>query len=112
MKWEVRKEDDFLVSKIEKKLKVSRPMAQILVSLGLDYEQAKKLLNDPTDLFEVSEKIYGMEEAAKTILANTSKRCRIFADYDVDGLRSGFILYCYLSRRFKDIDIYFSMRVG
>ena len=110
MEWKVRKEDDFLVSKIEKELEVSRPMAQILVSLGLDFEQAEKLLNDPTDLFEVSEKIYGMEEAAKTILANTSKRCRIFADYDVDGLMSGFILYRYLSKRFKDIDIYYPKR--
>lgn len=110
MEWKVRREDDFLASKIEKELEVSRPMAQILVSLGLDFEQAKKLLNDPTDLFEVSEKIYGMEEAAKTILANTSKRCRIFADYDVDGLMSGFILYRYLSKRFKDIDIYYPKR--
>lgn len=110
MEWKVRKEDALLVCKIEKELNISRPMAQIMVSLGLDYEQARKLLNDPTDLFEISNKIYGMEEAAKTILANTSKRCRIFADYDVDGLMSGFILYRYLSRRFENIDIYFPKR--
>lgn len=110
MEWKVRKENAILEMRIEKGLGVSRPMAQIMVSLGLDYEQAKKLLNDPTDLFDVSSEIYGMKEAARTILSNTSKRCRIFADYDVDGLMSGFILYRYLSKRFKDIDIYYPKR--
>lgn len=78
--------------KYKNQLDVSEPMAQILLSLNIDFDAAKALLQDPTDLFEINDKIYGQKDVV-TFLSALSKNTviNIFADYDVDGLMSGYI---------------------
>ena len=97
MIWNEKKVSKIDLLKYQKKLDISKPMASILLSLGIDFKTAEKLLNDPTDLFDLDHKIYG-EDKAIEYLASIKKDTviNIFADYDVDGLTSGFILNDYL----------------
>ena len=75
----------------------NRVLQRILES-RLTEKQARTLYGDPWSLIQNKE-IYGMTSVAEEIIFQKDKNIYIFADYDVDGLTSGFILSSFL----KDI---------
>ncbi len=91
----------------KKKLGVSIPMAQIL-STRVSLDTADKLINDPTDLLNASDSIYGVDEVAVGL--SSQDNIYIFADYDVDGLMSGFILNDFLDIIGKKSHVHYPSR--
>lgn len=111
MIWNEKKVNKIDLLKYQKRLGISRPMAAILLSLGIDFSTAEKLLNDPTDLFDVESEICGENEVVsylKTLREDTV--IDIFADYDVDGLTSGFILNDYFRIMGYESNVYYPER--
>lgn len=72
----------------------NRVLQRILES-RLTEKQARTLYGDPWSLIQNKE-IYGMTSVAEEIVFQKDKNIYIFADYDVDGLTSGFILTSFL----------------
>lgn len=72
----------------------NRVLQRILES-RLTEKQARTLYEDPWSLIQNKE-IYGMTSVAEEIIFQKDKNIYIFADYDVDGLTSGFILSSFL----------------
>jgi len=113
MIWTEKKVNKIDLLKYQKKLGISRPMANILLGMGLDLTTAEKLLEDPTDLFDIESEIFG-ESQVVSFLTNLKKDTTIdiFADYDVDGLTSGFILNDYLRILGYQSDVYYPERAN
>ena len=97
MIWNAVKNNFFKVRIYEKELKISRIMASILLSLGVTLDESRALLNKPQELLDTESKICGEEEIVRHLLNQENRTVKIFADYDVDGLMSGYILNDYLS---------------
>lgn len=95
--WNIIKNNSFKVRIYEKELKVSRIMASILASLGITLDESRALLRKPYELLNTKNSIYGEEEVERCLLNQDNRIIKIFADYDVDGLMSGYILNDYLS---------------
>ena len=113
MIWNEKKVSKIELLKYQKRLNISKPMATILLSLGIDFDTAEKLLNDPTDLFDVESKICGEAEVVSFLTGlEKSTSIDIFADYDVDGLTSGFILNDYFRIMGYQSDVYYPERAG
>ena len=74
-------------------------IARILASRDIDKETAEALFNSPENLIYPSEELQNIRRAAEKILEytdNSKSEIWIYADYDVDGLTSGYILMDYL----------------
>nr|DAK26499.1 MAG TPA: single-stranded-DNA-specific exonuclease RecJ [Caudoviricetes sp.] len=111
MKWKPKNYDTEEIKKYMNTLNVSNVMASVLIGLGIDLKTARTLMNDPTDLFDVESSIYGLKEVASSLLKQKERIIQIFADYDVDGLSSGFILNDYLKNILNyDSNIYYPSR--
>ena len=111
MIWNEKKVSQIDLLKYQKKLGVSKPMAKILLSLGIKLDTAETLLNDPTDLFDLESEICGeakVVEYLKNVDDDTT--VSVFADYDVDGLTSGFILNDYFRILGYKSDVYYPDR--
>ena len=115
MKWKLQKPDKFKVSlyqKVFEDIGLSQTMARILINRNVDMRTALKLLKNPTELFEEPIKIYGAELVAKEILKylNQDKRFYVYADYDVDGMTSGYIVTEYLRSLGETVEVTFPER--
>lgn len=82
--------------KYKKELGISNILATTLIKRGVSLKESKTLMNDPFLLIEDPRKIYGMEKVSKRIIElyqeNPERAFLIFADYDVDGMTSGYIM--------------------
>lgn len=71
-------------------------MASILMKRKISLQDAKLLFSEPLLLLENPEDIYGMKQVASEIIKlfqeNPQRPFIIFADYDVDGMTSGYIM--------------------
>lgn len=113
MIWKLKKgANPFAVKGYRDDLGISKPMAQILLSNKVEKSAAKALLSKPEQLFEMNKYVTGMVEAVQAIMAymEQGKHFYIFADYDVDGFSSGYILYSYLKSKGADVEVKFPRR--
>ena len=75
-------------------------LAKILVNRDMPAETAEQIMTQPDNLLEDPAGIYGINEAAEQIadcLRDETSSIYIFADYDVDGITSGFVIGKFLS---------------
>lgn len=74
-------------------------MAKILANRNIEEEYYDILRDDPLSLIESPYDITGAQKAAENIIEyiEKGKYIAVFADYDVDGLTSGFILTDYIN---------------
>ena len=103
VKWKYRKDECFIPYL---KLQYSNYIAnrfnplvsEVLAQRDLDYEDTIKLLKQPQSLLEEPEKLVGCHDVANAIVkaVDTKKDIYIFADYDVDGLTSGYVMATFL----------------
>ena len=110
MKWTIKQADKKEIKKYAMRLDIGSVLASLLIGLGIDIDTAEKLLYDPSDLIDITSKIYGQEDVASALLNQGGRTVRIFADYDVDGLTSGFILNDCLNLLGYDSEVHFPAR--
>lgn len=95
-------------------LGISELMANVLIKRDISLEDAKLLYNNPIMLLKNPEDIYGMKEVANRIVElyqeKPDRPYLIFADYDVDGMTSGYIMTSCLGELGLDTYPYFPER--
>lgn len=117
MKWKIKDRKYFqpymttLIDKY-KKINIGPIMARILENRGYDYEDIRKLINEPGACLEDPTSIAGCIEAGNAIveLLQTKMKLWIFADYDVDGLTAGYVMTMYLRTLGADVSVYYPER--
>lgn len=100
--WKIKNNFEHDIETYLKEVKNISPMlARILMNRDVAAKDAQKMVNAPLQGIVHPGCIHGAEEAAAQI-ANYIKQDKIrffvFADYDVDGLTSGFIMGSYLNK--------------
>ncbi len=95
-KKEVSKE---LISEYVKRIKINKFLAEILIKRNISIETADKIFNDPKSLMSDSSLLINVEKACEQIInaVNNDYEIWVFADYDADGITSGFVLSDFLS---------------
>lgn len=115
MKWKLRDSNPLLVSlykKVFEQNNLSSIMARILLGRNLDIETSMKLINDPMSLIENPHDITGAEDVAVEIIKNLkqNKLFYVYADYDIDGMTSGYIITEYLRSLDAEVEVIFPQR--
>ena len=108
MNWNTKTANIIQIKKYARVLGVSDMMAHVLVNRGLSIEVAQALLENPAMLLEAPEDIVGAEAAAAKIMEYLQKpgaEIWVFADYDVDGITSGYVITDFL-RRASDNEVF------
>jgi len=103
MKWKFRSEDFFepfiqLRTQTYLDKGYNAITAKVLALRDIEPDQAYTLMCNPASLVVDSDKIPGCEEAANAIIhaIESKKDIFIYADYDVDGLTSGYIMTMFI----------------
>ena len=115
MKWKLHKPNKFKVSlykKVFEDIGLSKTMAKILLNRKIDMQTALKLFKKPEELSENPRKIFGAESVAKEIVnfLKQKKFFYVYADYDVDGMTSGYIITEYLRSLNAKVEVIFPNR--
>lgn len=112
MKWNIKKPNILKVAAYKKRLGISSIFAKVLLNRNIKIDTADKILHDPMMLIEDPYKIAGAEEVARAIikLLDEKKEFFVFADYDVDGLTSGFIMTDFLRSIGAKASVYYPER--
>lgn len=112
MKWNLSKPNPLSVGLYCKKLGISRIMAKVLLNRNVHGNVASKLVKNAWGLIEDAMKISGASDAAKDIIKHLNKRKKfyIYADYDVDGMTSGYIIADYLRSLSEEVEVIFPQR--
>jgi single-stranded-DNA-specific exonuclease len=108
MNWKVKTPNILQVKKYSRTLNISDLMAKVLLNRGVDIDLAGSLLNLPKSLLEDASMIVNAQAAADKIIEYLDKpnaEIWIFADYDVDGITSGFVMTDFL-RRVTDNEVF------
>lgn len=111
--WNLRDIDEMQVKQAMKKLKISEVLARILLSRGVGLKEAALLLRNPMALIGDPSKIINAQRAADAILRFAKRpdgEIWIFADYDVDGMTSGFVLADFLRNLKEKTYVYYPER--
>lgn len=112
MKWNIKRVNPLKVVAYKKRLGVTELMAKVLINRNIDIDTAAKELHDPIALIEDPCEIKGAIETA-TAISNEfgkSKKFFVFADYDVDGIASGYIMTDFLRSIGENAEVYYPQR--
>ena len=112
MKWNIKNASPLKLAMYKNRLGVSQIMAKVLFNRAIDVDTAKQELEDPMALVELPSDIANAEKAARAILdlCGQGKQFIIFADYDVDGLTSGYIMTDFLVSIGEDAIVHYPQR--
>lgn len=91
---------------------ISPMLARILMNRNIKAKDANLLLHDPLKKIVNPYDVYGAVEAAEQIvkaIRDDKTKFFIYADYDVDGLMSGYIMTTYL-KQFRDTQVHYPER--
>lgn len=108
MNWKLKTPNLLQVKRYARELKISDLMAKVILNRNIELELANALLHNPNSLLEDPSSIINAGAVADVIIEYTSKpnaEIWIFADYDVDGITSGFVMTDYL-RRITDNEVF------
>jgi single-stranded-DNA-specific exonuclease len=111
MQWNIKKIGSLKLAQYMNRLNVSSTMAHVFAN-RMDIKTAEAIVNTPETLFEDPAQITGAEEVACSIvsLLGQHKKFYVFADYDVDGMTSGYVMTTFLRSLGEDIESYFPER--
>lgn len=117
MRWNVKNKNYFgpYVSLLQDrygKIKIGPIMAQVLINRQYPYDNIKKLMLYPGKCLEKPDLIAGCVETGDAIIdiIHSNTKVWIFADYDVDGLTAGYVMYRYLKKHNVNVDVYYPER--
>lgn len=105
--WIIHEAPKDKVKELSEYLNTSALLASILINRSIDRDIAYKILNDPESLLIDPKRLINVEKAADEIIeaVNLGAEIWIFADYDGDGLTSGFTMTDFL-RQTTDNDVF------
>ena len=113
-KWKIR--EPFLLDEMQYQEEaggdISPMLARILMNRNIKAKDANLLLHDPLKKIVNPYDVYGAVEAAEQIVKaihDDKAKFFIYADYDVDGLMSGYIMTTYL-KQFRDTQVHYPER--
>ena len=117
MKWKINTRKlldvykDMMVDKYNN-IGIGHTMAEALLNRNVDFDNVNKLINAPESLLESPYDIAGCGSAAGQILDLIAQgyTIYIFADYDVDGLTSGFIMMDFINQIGGDAVVHYPER--
>ncbi len=112
MQWKLKQHNKLKVHHLMKALPCGRLLAEVLES-RMAPGMPEKLLHEPMSLLENPYDIEGIKEVARAIIRGVRKHhvFYIYADYDVDGLTSGYIMYSFLQEiGAYDVSVHFPER--
>lgn len=114
MKWSFAENNDSKIKLYSHELNISPILATIFVNRNVDIETADKLIHHTYDIIKDSVPIYNMSNAVDYVLNSIKERrpIHIFADYDCDGLTSGYIMSTFMNN-FNGItaEVYYPERI-
>lgn len=112
MKWNIKSPSKLQVVKYSKDLNVSKTMASILINRNIDISTADSVLKKPIKLIENPYNITNAKEVAEAIISHMGqgKEFFVFADYDMDGITSGFVMTDYLRSCEESVTAHFPQR--
>ena len=108
--WIIRpKADPEQISNLSKSINVSEPVANLLISRGINnYNEAKDFfrpdlnnLHDPFLMEDMNLAVSRIERAVKD-----GEGVMVFGDYDVDGTTSVSLMYSFLKYKIKNLTYY------
>lgn len=115
MKWNLLQAEQELVNEYMQKLNINEIMARVFINRKVDIDTADVLLNDPQSAIQDPKLLINVEKGAKEIIEAVENEAEIwvFADYDVDGLTSGFVMTDFLRKTTNnDVYVYYPDRVN
>ena len=107
--WQLKSYDDELALTISRELKLSLPVARLLVQRGIStVPRAREFLNPELRLREDPMKMQGMKPALQRIGAaiDAQEKIVVYGDYDADGVCSIVILLECFERLHCKVDYY------
>jgi single-stranded-DNA-specific exonuclease len=115
MKWNIRQTPKQLVNEYQSKLQISERLASIIASRNMSIDTAKHILEDSYKIIDEPLPIQGIKEAVDFIVKyviGEQRPVHVFADYDCDGLTSGYILktFCELCQKTPQTTVYYPER--
>lgn len=108
MNWKLKTPNILQVKKFARTLNISELMAKVILNRGMDIKSAELLLSNPVELLESATGIINANEAAEKITEYMTKKNAeiwVFADFDVDGITSGYVMTDFL-RRTTDNEVF------
>ena len=108
MTWKLLQPNPLLLLKMKREI-TEDVLAKILVNRDVSTDTAKQIMEDPDSLLEDPVNIYHIDEVAEQIadcLHAENSSIHVFADYDVDGITSGFVMGRFLSAYKKTEDVH------
>lgn len=113
MKWVLKDIDQAKSLYYQENLHISEELAAIFLNRNIDFESANELIKDAYAIIDNPVDIKNISIAANFLIQILKEKrdIYIFADYDVDGLTSGYIMKSFL-QCFKDIsvEVYYPQR--
>ena len=117
MKWIIEDKRHFspYLQSVQNKYKeigIGNVMAKILLDRGFRYEDIRNLITNPAVCLDSPDVLYGCSKVSDAIISAVYKHKKIivFADYDVDGLTAGYVMYTYLKGLGTDVSVYYPER--
>lgn len=113
--WQIRENDESLVSKVAKECRLLPLTAKILVNRGMtEREEIEVFLNKETIPLYDPFLLTDMDKAVEriTYAINNKQRICIYGDYDVDGVTSTVMLYLYLCSRGVECEYFIPERIS
>ncbi len=115
MKWNILKSNQSEVDRYIKELKINELMAKILINRNVDLNDANTIINNPDMAMQDPYLLINSEKAAIEIInaVENNSEIWVFADYDVDGITSGFVMTDFLRRNTNnEVHVYYPDRVS
>ena len=113
MKWNIKKINPWKIIEYSRKgMNLSYPAIRTFVNRDIDASTAKSLVENPPSLFVEPHLIIGIEDVAAEIISHLgqNKTFCIYADYDVDGMTSGFVASSYLRSLGEKVEVKYPER--
>lgn len=100
MKWKFIETDPALIERFKQELKINEILARVLINRNIDLKTADTILNRPQNALLDPMGIVNMEEGVRKIIEHVENEAEIwiFADYDVDGIMSGYVMTDFLRK--------------
>lgn len=114
MAWKILKAEQNLVQEYIEKLNINEIMANVLINRNVDIDTANILFNSPYDAIQDPALLINAEQAALEIIeaVQNDSEIWVFADYDVDGITSGYTITDFLrTTTNNNVYVYYPDRV-
>ena len=117
MKWNIKGKSLFkpfveFQRKKYKSLGFGNVLSDVLINRNTDFDTIRNLIKSPSDFIHKPADMYGCREAGEAIadMVQYKKKIWVFADYDVDGLTSGYIMSMFLTELGANVEVHYPER--